>query len=74
MKVEEIRDDMTGTASLDESRHEVNLALLPDIKTGDYIIVHAGFAIEKLDTDEAEKRISLFGELAEQWTNDTGNK
>jgi hydrogenase expression/formation protein HypC len=49
MKIIEVRDDKTGVAELDGSRHEVNLSLVPDAGIGAYIIVHAGFAIERMN-------------------------
>ena len=43
----------------------VGLALLEVVSEGDYIIVHAGYAIEILNEQEAEERLKLFHELAE---------
>ncbi|NVM52847.1 MAG: HypC/HybG/HupF family hydrogenase formation chaperone [Candidatus Helarchaeota archaeon] len=43
----------------------VGISLLEDISNGDYVIVHAGYAIEKLHEDEAKERLKLFQELAE---------
>lgn len=43
----------------------VCLACVPEAKVGDYVIVHAGFAISLLDTAEAERTLSLLGTLAE---------
>ena len=63
MKVVEIRTDGTAVCDLDGIRHETNLSLV-DARLGDYVIVHAGFAIEKLDQAEADARIALFDELA----------
>lgn len=45
-------------------RNEISLALLEDVAVGDYVIVHVGFAIARLDTIEAEKTLTLFAELA----------
>ncbi|MFB0546796.1 MAG: HypC/HybG/HupF family hydrogenase formation chaperone [Anaerolineae bacterium] len=42
---------------------EASLMLLPEVKVGDYVIVHAGFAIERLDEKEAEKTLELLAEL-----------
>ena len=42
---------------------EVCLAYLPDIKVGDYTIVHVGFAISKIDEDSAQKTLQMFHEL-----------
>jgi hydrogenase expression/formation protein HypC len=63
MKIVEAGPDGTGVCDLDGIRHEVNLSLV-DAELGDYVIVHAGFAIEKLDREEADARIALFEELA----------
>ena len=45
-------------------RNEISLALVEDVAVGDYVIVHVGFAIARLDTHEAEKTLALFAELA----------
>jgi len=50
---------------------EVNLAYVPEANVGDYVIVHVGFAISKVDEEEAQrvfqylKEMGEFGELAE---------
>ena len=47
---------------------EVSLAYVPEAVIGDYVIVHAGFAISKVDEDEAKKvfeYLKEMGELAE---------
>jgi hydrogenase expression/formation protein HypC len=48
-------------------RRKINLALLSpdDLEIGDYVIVHAGFAIQKLDRTDAEERLKIFREMAE---------
>lgn len=43
--------------------YEASFRLLPDVKLGDFVIVHAGFAIQKLDVVDAEESIRLFNEL-----------
>ena len=47
-------------------KREINLMLLDDVKIGDYVIVHAGSAIQKLDEAEAEKTLSLLREMVEK--------
>ncbi|MFZ3018667.1 MAG: HypC/HybG/HupF family hydrogenase formation chaperone [Gallionella sp.] len=44
-------------------RKEVSLMLLDDVSLGDYVIVHVGFALNKLDPEEAEKTLALFSEM-----------
>ena len=46
-------------------RKEISLALVDGIAVGDYVILHVGFAIQKLDAEEAEKTLALFAELGE---------
>ena len=65
MKIVEIRKDGIGVVELDGSRRDANLSLVSDPKLGDYVIVHAGFAIEKLDEKEANEQLALFAEIAE---------
>ena len=43
----------------------VGISLLESVSSGDYVIVHAGYAIEKLHEEEAKERLKLFQELAE---------
>ena len=47
--------DRRGTVDYDGVRQEVALAYLPEVQIGDYVLVHVGFAITKLDTAEAER-------------------
>ncbi len=46
-----------------------SIMLVPDIQVGDYVLLHAGFAIQKLDEREAEETIRLFAEIAEGMQN-----
>ena len=50
---------------LDGVKKEISLALVDDVAVGDYVIVHVGYALQKLDTDEAEKTLALFAEMAQ---------
>lgn len=60
--------DNSGQGKVDYlgTKVRVNFALLGDIKLGDWVIVHAGFAISKLDDDEAQETLSLLREIAEK--------
>lgn len=48
---------------LDSVRKEISLALVEDVAVGDYVIVHVGYALQKLDPDEAAETLALFAEL-----------
>lgn len=44
---------------------EACLAYVPEAKTGDYVLVHAGFALNVLSPEEAEETLKVFRELGE---------
>lgn len=46
----------------------ISTALIDAVAPGDYVIVHAGFAIARLDVEEAEKSLALFAEIAAHLT------
>ena len=46
-------------------RKEVSLALLDDVKVGDYVILHVGYALSKLDPIEAARTLALFSAMNE---------
>lgn len=50
-------------AELGDVQREVNISLLSDVKVDDYVLVHVGYAIQKLDAEEAEKTLELFKEM-----------
>jgi hydrogenase expression/formation protein HypC len=64
MRIVELMPDGTGIGDIEGIRHRVDLSLLDAPALDDYVIVHAGFAIEKLDQQEANERLALFEELA----------
>ena len=43
-------------------RKQISLALVDGVAVGDYVILHVGYALSKLDADEAEKTLALFRE------------
>ena len=61
MKIVE-SDGAIATAEISGVRREVDLTLLPEAGVGDYVIVHAGFAISVLDEEEAQKTLALLAE------------
>ena len=62
-RIVEIKDSM-GTIDMEGTRREASLLLLEDAKIGDYVIVHAGFAIHKIDESEARESLKVLRELA----------
>ncbi|MCK5133080.1 MAG: HypC/HybG/HupF family hydrogenase formation chaperone [Candidatus Sabulitectum sp.] len=67
MKVIELKEGGAGVCELENTLYEVDLSLIESVELDDYVIVHAGFAIEKLDIEEANERLQLFADLAETY-------
>ncbi len=65
-KVVELRDGDQAVIDLAGVRKEISLALVDDVWPGDYVIVHVGYALQKVDPDEAAKTLELFAGLAAQ--------
>ena len=55
----------TGKVSFGGVVKNVNLAYLPEAEVGDYVVVHVGFAISKLDEEEANKVFEYLREIDE---------
>ena len=64
MKVESIEGPI-ARASVPGGEYRARLDFLDNVKVGDYVLVHAGFAIEILDPKEALKTLQVFQEYAE---------
>ena len=62
-KVIKLKNDM-GTVDMEGVQREVSMLLLQDVKIGDYVIVHAGFAIHQVDPEEAKESLKILYELA----------
>lgn len=55
-------DTAMATVSVNNVKVEVSLALVDDVDVGDYVLVHVGYALNKIDEDEAMKTLALFAE------------
>ena len=64
-QVVELRDGDNAVVDLAGVRKEISLSLVDDIAVGDYVIVHVGYALNKLDPEEAAKTLALFAELGQ---------
>lgn len=64
MRIVELLPEEQGIVEFDGVRQPVRLSLLDRPSVGEYVIVHAGYAIERLDEAEAQARIEVFAELA----------
>lgn len=56
-------DGKSAKVSIEDVEYTASLLLLDDVKPGDYIMLHAGFAIEKVDPDEAAETLRLLNEI-----------
>ena len=62
MKVVSLDGDM-AVCELDNVRREASMAMIENPKVGDFVLIHAGFAIEKLNEKEAEENLVLFRDM-----------
>lgn len=63
-KVVQKLDNDRAVVEVGGVRNDISLMLVDGVEVGDYVIVHVGFAITRLDVDEAEKSLALFDEIA----------
>ena len=60
------KNEFVATVDVCGDRREVNLMLLPEeAQVGDYVLVHAGFALQKVDREAAKESLALLGSLVE---------
>ena len=63
-QVIEISDAETAVVEVGGICKAISTALLDEVAVGDYVIVHVGYALERLNVAEAEETLRLFAELA----------
>jgi hydrogenase expression/formation protein HypC len=61
-RIVELLPDSEGLIDVGGVRKRISLELVQDTQPGDYVIVHVGYALQKLDPDEAERTLQLFAE------------
>jgi hydrogenase expression/formation protein HypC len=64
-QIVELRDGDNALVDLAGVKKEISLALVEGVAVGDYVIVHVGYALNKLDPEEAAKTLKLFAEMGE---------
>lgn len=65
MKVEEINDKEALCDYLGNKR-KIRVDVLDGVEIGDYLLIHAGFAISKLSKEEGEERLAIFREIQDK--------
>jgi hydrogenase expression/formation protein HypC len=64
-RVIQINEQSLGLVELGGVVRQASFMLLPDAQVGDYVLLHAGYALQKVDEAEAEETLRLLAELAE---------
>jgi hydrogenase expression/formation protein HypC len=70
-----IEDDQlrSATVSFGGVTKSVSLALVPEAEVGDYVIVHVGFAISRLDEEAARRTLETYADMAASGSSDATN-
>ncbi|VEG90220.1 HypC/HybG/HupF family hydrogenase formation chaperone [Legionella spiritensis] len=63
VQVTRILDDQRALVNLGGIEKDVSLALVDNVEEGDYVILHVGYALTRLDEDEAQKTLRLFADM-----------
>ena len=61
-RVVELLPESQGVIDIGGVRKRISLELVAAVQPGDYVIVHVGYALQKLDPDEAARTLALFAE------------
>ncbi len=69
MRVEDIKGSRARVESAGVIM-EVDVSMVPEVMPGEYVIVHAGFAIERLKPDEAEETLNLIRQMVDAMEED----
>jgi hydrogenase expression/formation protein HypC len=65
MQIVEI-DGYTAVAEVDGVSRQVRLDLVPEAELGDYVLIHAGLAIARVDAEHAQETLTLLRSLADE--------
>lgn len=66
VQIESVLDNDQATVNLSGIKTQISIALIDDVKPGDYVILHVGYALNKLDQEEAEATLALFASGMDQ--------
>jgi hydrogenase expression/formation protein HypC len=59
------RNEFEGVAEIDGVQRRISVIYVPEAEVGDFVLVHAGFAIGQVDAEEAAKTLELLREYAD---------
>ncbi|MDH6262405.1 HypC/HybG/HupF family hydrogenase formation chaperone [Bradyrhizobium sp. BR13661] len=63
-EVTKLLPDEMATVSIDGVSKEISVALIEDLAVGDYVIIHVGYALTKIDPEEAKRTLEVLRELS----------
>tara|TARA_R110001592_G_scaffold359369_2_gene665894 strand:- start:1074 stop:1292 length:219 start_codon:yes stop_codon:yes gene_type:complete len=66
VQIESVLDNDLAMVNLGGVKTQISIALIDDVNPGDYIILHVGYALNKLDQEEAEATLALFASGMDQ--------
>ena len=69
-KVLSLHDAAMATVDLGGVRKRISLGLVEGVAIGDYVIVHVGYALSRIDEEEAKKTLALFAEMEQRFSGD----
>jgi len=64
-RIEELTTPGNAIVNLGGVRKEISLALVDDAVVGEYVIVHVGYALQKVDEQEAIRTLEMFAEMGQ---------
>lgn len=62
-EVTKLLPDDTAVVSIDGVSKEISVALIENLAVGDYVIIHVGYALTKIDPEEAQRTLELLREI-----------
>ena len=65
LEIDASSQPLMGKISFGGAKKEICLELVPDIRVGEYVVVHVGFAISKMDEAEAIENLQMLAEMGE---------
>lgn len=66
-KVLKLQDANMATVEVGGVRKDISLGLLEGVGVGDYVIVHVGYALSRIDEEEAHNTLALFAEIEQRF-------
>lgn len=64
VRVDELLPEQMARVSLDGVTKIISVALVDDVRAGDYVILHVGFALSRIDPVEAERTLAMIRDIA----------